>query len=139
MNSHAITDDDVKAIKDLGEEFFAGVNAGDLDRRMATMAPDVIIMPSDRPAIIGKEEIRRLSLEYSATYEEKVSVVIDEVVTAGNLGFVRATVTGIRTSKASSAADELSLNNLWIVKKQADRKWTFWRIMFNHAFPPQRI
>jgi len=38
-------DDDVKAIKKLGEEFFAAVNAADLDRRMATMAPDVIIMP----------------------------------------------------------------------------------------------
>jgi hypothetical protein len=30
-----------KAIKKLVEEFFAGVNAEDLDRRMATMDPEV--------------------------------------------------------------------------------------------------
>jgi ketosteroid isomerase-like protein len=45
MDTNATTDDDVKAIKKLGEEFFAGVNAEDLERRMATMDPDVIIMP----------------------------------------------------------------------------------------------
>ena len=63
MDTNATTDDDVKAIKKLGEEFFAGVNAEDLDRRMATMDSDVVIMPPGRPSIVGKEEIRRLSHE----------------------------------------------------------------------------
>ena len=67
MDTNATTDDDVKAIKKLGEEFFAGVNAEDLDRRMATMHPDVVIMPPDRPSIVGKEEIRRLSRDYAET------------------------------------------------------------------------
>jgi len=58
MDTDATTDDDVKAIKKLGEEFFAGVNAEDLDRRTATMDPDIVIMPPDRPSIVGKEEFR---------------------------------------------------------------------------------
>jgi ketosteroid isomerase-like protein len=49
MDTNATTDDDVKAIKKLGEEFFAGVNAEDLDRRMATMHPDIVIMPPRPP------------------------------------------------------------------------------------------
>ena len=57
MNSSATADDDVKAIRRLGEEFFAGVATADLDRRMATMDPDAIIMPPDRPSIVGAEEI----------------------------------------------------------------------------------
>ena len=48
MNTNATTADDVNAIKKLGEEFFAGVNAEDLDRRMATMGSDVVIMPPGR-------------------------------------------------------------------------------------------
>ena len=56
MNTNATTADDVNAIKKLGEEFFAGVNAEDLDRRMATMDSDVVIMPPGRPPIVGKEE-----------------------------------------------------------------------------------
>jgi uncharacterized protein (TIGR02246 family) len=131
-------DDDVKAIKKLGEEFFAGVNAADLDRRMATMAPDVIIMPPDRPAIMGKEEIRRLSQEYAAIFEEQCSVAFDEVETAGPWGFARATVTGRRTSKAGGEVEKVSLKNLWILKRQSDGKWKFWRIMFNGAIPLRR-
>jgi len=60
MDTNATTDDDVKAIKKLGEEFFAGVNAEDLDRRMATMDPDVVIMPPGRPSIVGKEKLTTL-------------------------------------------------------------------------------
>ena len=75
MDTNATTDDDVKAIKKLGEEFCAGVNAEDVDRRMATMDPDVVIMPPGRPSIVGKEEIRRLSRDYSDTYEEKCCLV----------------------------------------------------------------
>ena len=135
MDTKATTDDAVKAIKKVGEEFFAGVNAGDLDRRMATMDPDGIIMPPDRPSIVGKEEIRRLSHDYSATFEEQCSLVYDEVETAGDWGFARATVTGTRTSKSSGGVDKVSLKNLWIVKRQADGSWRFWRIMFNSSSP----
>jgi len=85
MYTKATTDDDVRAIKKLAEEFFAGVNAGDLDRRMATMDPDAVIMPPDRPSIVGKEEIRRLSHDYSTSFEEQCSLVYDEVEAAGNL------------------------------------------------------
>ena len=131
MEINATTDDDVKAIKKVGEEFFAGVNAGDLDRRMATMDPDVVIMPPDRPSIVGKEEIRRLSRDYSATFEEKCSLVYDEVEIAGHWGFARATVTGTRTSRSGGGVEKVSLKNLWIVKRQADGEWKFWCIMFN--------
>ena len=131
MDTNATRGDDVEAIKKVGEEFFAGVNAGDLDRRMATMAPDVVIMPPDRPPIFGKEEMRRLSRDFSAAFEEKCSLVYDEVKTAGHWGFARATVTGTRTSKSGGVVEKVNLKNLWIVKKQADGEWKFWRIMFN--------
>jgi uncharacterized protein (TIGR02246 family) len=131
MDTHATIDDDVKAIKKVGEEFFAGVNTGDLDRRMATMDPDIVIMPPDRPPVVGKEEIRRLSQNYAAAFEEKCSLVYDEVESLGQWGFARATVTGTRTSKSGGGVEKVSLKNLWIVRRQADGEWKFWRIMFN--------
>ena len=118
-------------------EFFAGVNAEDLDKRMATMDSDVVIMPPDRPSIVGKEEMRRFSRDYSATYEEKCSLVYDEVETAGHWGFARATVSATRTSRAGGVVEKVSLKNLWIVKRQADGEWKFWRIMFNSTISPQ--
>ena len=100
---------------------------------MATMDPDAVIMPPDRPSIVGKEEIRRLSNDYSAVFQEKCSVVYDEVETVGDWGFVRATVTGTRTYKSGGGVENVSLKNLWIVKRQADGQWKFWRIMFNNT------
>jgi len=136
MGTKASTKDDVEAIKKLGEEFFAAVNTSDLNGRMATMAPDAIIMAPDRPSIAGKEEIRRLSHDYQTTFEEKCTLAYDEVEVAGNWGFVRGSVTCTRTSKSDGQVKKLSLKNLWIVKRQADGKWKFWRIMFNSNNPP---
>jgi ketosteroid isomerase-like protein len=135
MDTNAKTDTVLKAIKKLGQEFFAAVNAGDLDRRMATMDPDIIIMPPDRPCMVGKEEIRRLSYDYSAVYDEKCSLFYDEIETAGRWGFVRATVTGTRTTKSDGGVEKVNLKNLWIVRRQPDGEWKFWRIMFNSTLP----
>ncbi len=137
MDTNATTDDDVSAIKKLGDEFFAGVNTGDLDRRISTMDTAAIILPPDRPSIVGREEIRRLSKDYSATYEEKCNLVYDEVETAGNWGFARATVTGTRISRSGGGVEQVSFKNLWIVKRQTDGNWKFWRIMFNSTIPSQ--
>jgi uncharacterized protein (TIGR02246 family) len=133
MNTSATADDDLQAIRKLGEEFFAAVAAADLDRRMATMDPGAVIMPPDHPPIVGKEEIRRLSHDYSAVFQEQCSVIYDEVETVGDWGFVRATVTGTRTYKSGGGVENVSLKNLWIVKRQADGQWKYWRIMFNNT------
>jgi ketosteroid isomerase-like protein len=92
-------------------------------------------MPPDRPSIVGKEEIRRLSRDYSTVFQEKCSVVYDEVETAGPWGFVRATVTGTRTCRSGGGVENVNLKNLWIVRRHADGQWKFWRIMFNNTAP----
>lgn len=135
MRTNATTHDEIEALKRVGEEFFAGTNAGDLDRRIATMAPEAIIMPPNRPPIVGKEEIRRLSQAYQATFEEQCILSYEEVETAGNWGFVRATVNATRTSRSTGEVEEVSLKNLWILKRQPDGEWKFWRIMFNSNNP----
>ena len=101
------------------------------------MHPDVVIMPPGRPSIVGKDEVRRLSHDYAETYEEKCSLVYEEVEAAGHWGFARATVTAARTPTAGGGVETMSLKNLWIFKRQADGQWKFWRIMFNSTIPPQ--
>jgi len=130
MDRQATTDDDVKAIKKVGEEYFEATNIGDPDRCIATMAPDVIIMPPDRPSIFGKEQLRCLSHDYHTTFELKYHLVYDEVEARGDLGFARTTVTGTRTSRSDGSVEKVVWRNLWIVR-QDDGKWKFWRIIFN--------
>ena len=137
MDTHPIVDDEVKAIKKLGADYFEAANAGDPDGCAATMAADVVIMPPNRLPMVGKEEIRRIAHSYHQTFELKYTLHYDEVETAGNWGFARATVTGTRTSKSGGGVEQVSLQNLWILKRQADGKWKFWRIMFNSTVSPQ--
>ena len=90
------------AIKQLGEEYFAATNAGNAERCIATMAPDVVIMPPERPIIFGHEQLRALAHGYHATYDLSYSLMFDEVETHGDWGFVRATVSGNRTAPLNS-------------------------------------
>jgi uncharacterized protein (TIGR02246 family) len=135
MQTSAETEDDVEAIRKLGKEFFAAVNTGDLERRAATMDPDIVIMPPDRACIVGKEEFRRLSRDYSSAYEEKCTLFFDEIQVIGGWAFVRSTVTGARTAKSSGGVEKINLKNLWIVRKQANGQWKFSRVMFNSNAP----
>jgi len=133
MDRESTNDADAAAIKKLGHDYFGATNAGDPERAAATMAPNVIIMPPDRLPIVGKEEILRLAREYHAAYDLKYSLDYDEVQTAGDWGFARATISGTRTSKSGGVVEKVSLKNLWILKRQADGQWKFWRIMFNNT------
>ena len=128
-------DDDVRAIKAIGEEYFEATNLGDANRCMATMAPDVVIMPPDRPSIMGKEVLRRLSLDYHSKFKLNYNLVYDEVLVKGDWAFARATANGTRTALSDGSVEKLLWRNLWILKRQADGKWKFWRIIFNSAGP----
>lgn len=66
-------------------------------------------------------------------FELNYHLVYDEVEATGDLGFARTTVTGTRTSRSDGSVEKLVWRNLWIVKRQDDGKWQFWRIMFNSA------
>jgi ketosteroid isomerase-like protein len=72
-------------------------------------------MPPDCPPIVGKEEVRSLSREYVASFEEKCRLAYDEVEVAGDWGYVRATVTGTRGYSSGGGLENLSLKNLRIV------------------------
>ncbi|HVP51941.1 MAG TPA: DUF4440 domain-containing protein [Terriglobales bacterium] len=135
MDAVRTADSDVNAIKALGEEYFRAANAGDTDRCIATMARDVIIMPPDRLSISGIDQLRRLSSDYHAAYEVEYKLVYDEVEIAGEIAFVRATATGTRKSRMDGTVERVAWRNLWILRRQPDGTWKFWRIMFNTPTP----
>jgi uncharacterized protein (TIGR02246 family) len=129
--------DDVTAITRLGERYFEATNAGDAERCIATMAADVIIMPPDAPSIIGVEQLRRRSQAYHAQYSAKYKLVFDEIEVFGDTAFARTTVSGMRTQRSDGSVEQLLWRNLWIVKRQVDGQWKFWRIIFNAALFPE--
>jgi ketosteroid isomerase-like protein len=109
MSGNVTVDDDVKAIKELGEEYFEAANLGDANRCIATMAPDVVIMPAGRPSIVGSEELRHVSHDYHAKFKLNYTLVYDEVEVIGDLAFARATSTGTPTASSDGSVENLIL------------------------------
>jgi len=136
MKPHTRLDDDVTAINALGHEYFEAAGACDVSRCCATMAPDVIVMPPGRPSIIGVDELRQLSADYHSQYEVKYSLAYDEITVVGDVAVARATATGSRVSRSDARVETLLWRNLWILKRQPDGRWKFWRIMFNSPETP---
>jgi ketosteroid isomerase-like protein len=131
MKAHEVVSADREAIEQVGKEYFAATNAGAPERCIATVAADVIIMPPGRPSITGKEQLRSLSNDYHTRYELSYKLVYDEIDVRGDVAFVRTTVAGKRKSKADGSIEDVIWRNLWILKRQDDGQWKFWRIMFN--------
>ena len=48
MRESTTSEHDVNAIKKLGEDYFQSANSGNVEGCIATMAPDVIIVPPNR-------------------------------------------------------------------------------------------
>ena len=122
---------DVEAIRALGNEYYAAANAGDANRCNATMAPDVIVMPPEHASIIGIDEVRCLSSEYHATHEVSYDLIYDEITVCGDIAVARSTATGTRSSRSDGGIENLLWRNLWVLKRQPDGTWKFWRVMFN--------
>jgi len=131
MQSKPTREPDIAAIKRLGQEYFDATNAGDAERCIATMSDDVVIMPANRPTIAGTKQLRALSQDYHATYAARYTLQYDEVESAQDFGFARATVSGTRTLKSDGSVEAVLWRNVWILKRQADGAWKFWRIIFN--------
>ena len=131
MEPRTSLEHDVDAIKALGREYFEAAGAADVNRCSVTMAPDVVVMPPGRQSIVGLEQLRRLSADYHATYEVKYTLSYEEVSVAGDIAVARATATGTRTSRSDSSVEKLQWRNLWVLRRQPDGSWKFWRIMFN--------
>ena len=53
---------DIAAIIDFENQYRSSQNAGDLDRFMSMWTEDGILMPPNRPAVIGKDQIRVRSI-----------------------------------------------------------------------------
>ena len=136
MRESIRSEDDVRAIKDLAEEYFQSANNGNVEGCIATMAPDVIIMPPNRPSILGIEQLRGLSRDYHDWYEVRYSLSVDEVEVAGDIAFARATANGTRRHRGESSTENVAWRNVWILKRQPDKTWRFWRIIFNSTMPP---
>ena len=111
---------DVQAIKDIVEEWEVAVNAADIDGAMLHKADDVVRIPPNEPASIGKDANRSSLQRLFDPFTLQEDYVVEDVNVSGNLEVVHATWSNIATPKAGG--EPIKPNGHWIIvfRKQAD-------------------
>ncbi len=127
------TEADVEAINQLPATFAAALNAGDLDGILAGFTDDVVRMPPNEPAIIGKESLRsrmQANLDQN-TYQ--LDNPPEEVQVSGDWAFARGTYTVTVTPKAGGESIQLEGKYLVVFQKQPDGSWKAARDIWNEG------
>jgi uncharacterized protein (TIGR02246 family) len=114
---------DVEAIKKIIDDFNAAINAGNIDKLVSLYTDDAVRIPPNKPALVGKEAIRRLFQEQLDQFTVQNEGVIVDLKVSGDLAFVRGSWTSINTPKTGGEPLKFNGNFVSIIQKQPDGSW----------------
>ena len=131
------TEADIEAVRAQSERLNAAFASGDLDAFMALMAEDAVLMPPNEPSITGRVAVRSL---LGGFFDEFIitldSLVLEEIVVAGDWAFVRDSYATTLTPKVGGGAVQANGKNIWIWNRQADGSWRIARNIWNSDNAP---
>ena len=114
---------DIQAIKDIVEDFEAGINAADIERYLQHYADDVIDIPPNEPVTSGKDAVRNRDQRLFEEIKLQDVYTVRDVKISGNLAVAHVTLSAIVTIKASG--EHFNSNGNWILvfRRQSDSSW----------------
>ena len=113
---------DERAIRELHEIWIEAVNAGDLDRLLSLITPDVILLQPGQPPG-GDEEFSASFLDAHRRLRLACHSELEEVVVVGDLAYTRCRDALSVTSRADGETTQLAGHRLTVYRKQADGRW----------------
>lgn len=123
-------------VRQVADEWMSATNSEDLEAFMNVMADDAIVMFPGMDPVVGSDAIRKVHRDYYATWDLDFEYALHEAVDAGTALIATATVSGTRTAKSGGETTEHRFNNLWVLRRNDDGDWKFWRVIFNAGSPP---
>ena len=114
---------DIQAIKEGFAKWEAGVDAANIDKSLTSFADDVILIPPDEPAYVGKEAFQSYFQPIFDRFIVNEKYVVKDVRVSGDLAFAHITYSGTYTPKAGGEPNASKGNVINIVEKQPDGVW----------------
>lgn len=128
---------DVAAIEGVLAAYAAALNASSTDAVMPLYTPDGVFMDCYNPSSVGTDAIRA---EYDRVFKLitlRVTFDVAEVVVAGpEWAFARTNSAGQVTVHATGAKSAEGNQELFVLRKGADRTWKIARYCFSPTNPP---
>ena len=114
---------DIQAIKDIYTEWEAGANAANIDKSLSSIADDIILIPPNEPAYVGKDAFRDYFQQIFDKFTVQEKYVVEDVKVNGDLAFAHVTYSGTYTPKAGGEPNTSKGHGIDIVEKQPDGVW----------------
>lgn len=133
-------DADIQAIKDIVAGINTADNNGDIDMYLSYQADNIVRIPPNEPAAIGREAVRDAARKLFDELSMQGEDVVENIEVSGDLAvaYIPFSVTG--TPKDGGEPSETSGNKIMAFKKQPDGQWKRIYVIWsneNLLFPDQ--
>ena len=118
-----ISESTVEAIRMLEKEWIAAFNRGNTDTMAKLVTDDLITMPPNSPALIGKEASLLWWKNVFTGITYKNIALTEEIVVAGDWAYVRNSVYWSVVGATGKEAARGQAKSIHIMKMQADGSW----------------
>jgi ketosteroid isomerase-like protein len=118
----------MREIQRLAEAFDLAMKNGDLDGMMVLFAQDAVIMPANRPTLVGKRAIRAFFLaSFECHRYEHHHSRTEEAHATGDWAFSRGTFTYTTSPRTRGMHVRGSGKYLNVYQAGSDGSWKIWR------------
>ncbi|MBN2318664.1 MAG: SgcJ/EcaC family oxidoreductase [Acidobacteria bacterium] len=114
---------DIQAIKEGYTELEAASNAADIDKYLSSIADDILFIPPNEPAYVGKEAFRSYFQQIFDKFTVQEKYIVEGVKVSGDLAVAHVTYSGIYTPKDGGDSIKTNGNGITVGKKQPDGAW----------------
>jgi len=130
------TEADLEAISEVREQEIAAVNAGNVEGFLTVLTEDVIGMPPNEPAIIGKDATRAWMQNFLDQFAVQGAYTSSDIVVAGDWAFEHFSGNWTLTPKAGGESIAETFKGIHIYQRQADGSWKIAWDTWNSDNPP---
>lgn len=130
------TFDDVQTIRALQEHWNAAVETSDIDGYLSILDPEIELLPTDAPPIVGKEAYRAMLEGVFATDTFRIDVLDTSAVeVAGDWAWSRYDYVIHRTPIGTDQTFSSRRKYLDILRRQDDGSWAVYKHIWNYDTP----
>jgi uncharacterized protein (TIGR02246 family) len=136
-SSAASMTSDETAIRNVLISYQDALNASNTAAAMSLYTEDGVVMPPYNQSVVGKAQLNSLYEAGSKLFALHVKFTIREVVQMSpEWAFARTNSEGTRKDIATGAMTDEANQELFILRKGADRTWRIARYSFSSSHPP---
>ncbi len=124
-----LADENLESIGDIIERLDRAENTGDLKSLLTLQTDDVIWMPENEPAVIGKKALGEWYNVHD--YSLEISHHTRDVHVSGDLAFNWGIATGNLTRKKDGKITPINNKYIQILRRSADDTWKISHVIWN--------